>query len=215
MTCRLCRVDCPDIRSVRVFRSYLALPIVILAGQRLYRQVSAGASGMACCCRVRWFRGRFRDHGRKPFLASIGGTAVAVTLSVTVRQVRDDGTEAPVDGELAAALSGPAEQFAGLLTWAADESGFLDHGEREDVIGQEGRELQRRLLQATFDLDSAREERIAHVTSAPGRPHGRGGAAKGRGPGGRLRPVAAPPQGAPHRPRAEPVSRRCPAGPAR
>src|ERR1019366_2505787 len=137
MTCRLCRVDCPDIRSVRVFRSYLALPIVILAGQRLYRQVSAGASGMAWCCRVRWFRGRFRDHGRKPFLTSIGGTAVAVTLSVTVRQVRDDGTEAPVDGELAAALSGPAEQFAGLLTWAADESGFLDHGEREDVIGQE------------------------------------------------------------------------------
>jgi hypothetical protein len=49
---------------------------------------------------------------------------VAVTLSVTVRQVRDDGTEAPVDGELAAALSGPAGQFAGLLTWAADKSGF-------------------------------------------------------------------------------------------
>ncbi len=136
---------------------------------------------MACCCRVRWFRGCFRDHGRKPFLASIGGTAVAVTLSVTVRQVRDDGTEAPVDGELAAALSGPAEQFAGLLTWAADESGFLDHGEREDVIGQEGRELQRRLLQATFALDSAREERIAHVTSAAGIPHGSVEAGQSRG----------------------------------
>src|SRR6266700_3067981 len=181
MTCHLCRVDFPDIRSVRVFRSYLALPIVILAGQRQYRQVSGGASGMACCCRVRWFRGRFRDHGRKPFLAGIGGTAVAVTLSVTVRQVRDDGTEAPVDGELAAALSGPAEQFAGLLTWAADESGFLDHGEREDVIGQEGRELQRRLLQAAFALDSAREERIAHVTSAAGIPHGSVEAGQSRG----------------------------------
>ena len=106
---------------------------------------------------------------------------MAVTLSVTVRQVRDDGTEAPVDGELAAALSGPAEQFAGLLTWAADESGFLDHGEREDVIGQEGRELQRRLLQATFDLDSAREERIAHVTSAAGIPHGSVEAGQSRG----------------------------------
>src|ERR1700693_1657486 len=47
MTCRLCRVHCPDIRSVRVFRSYLALPIVIFAGQRLRRQVSGGASGTA------------------------------------------------------------------------------------------------------------------------------------------------------------------------
>ena len=106
---------------------------------------------------------------------------MAVTLSVTVRQVLDDGTQAPVDGELAAALSGPAEQFAGLLTWAADESGFLDHGEREDVIGQEGRELQRRLLQATFALDSAREERIAHVTSAAGIPHGSVEAGQSRG----------------------------------
>ena len=60
---------------------------------------------------------------------------MAVTLPVTVRQVRDDGSETAVDGELAAALAGPAEQFAGLLTWAAEESGFLDHGEREEVIG--------------------------------------------------------------------------------
>jgi hypothetical protein len=139
----------------------------------------------------------------------------AVTLSVTVRQVRDDGTEAPVDGELAAALSGPAEQFAGLLTWAADESGFLDHGEREDVIGQEGRELQRRLLQATFALDSGREERIPHVTSAAGdTPRQRRGRAE-PGPGERLRPRAGHPHGVPQPARAEPVSRRCPAGPAR
>jgi hypothetical protein len=50
---------------------------------------------------------------------------VAVRLSVAIRQVREDGSEAPVDGELAAALAGPADQFAGLLTWAAEESGFL------------------------------------------------------------------------------------------
>jgi hypothetical protein len=91
---------------------------------------------------------------------------------VTVRQVRDDGSEAPVDGELAAALAGPADQFAGLLAWAADESGFLDHGEREEVIGQEGREPQRRLLEATFAIDSAREERPAPVASAAGIRHG-------------------------------------------
>ena len=106
---------------------------------------------------------------------------MAVTLSVTIRQVRGDGSEAPVDGELAAALAGPAEQFAGLLTWAAGESGFLDHGEREEVIGQEGRELQRRLLEATFTLDSAREERITQVTSAAGIRHGTVETGHGRG----------------------------------
>jgi len=45
---------------------------------------------------------------------------VTVRLLVTIRQVHEDGTEVPVDGELAAALAGPAEQFAGLLSWAAD-----------------------------------------------------------------------------------------------
>ena len=37
---------------------------------------------------------------------------MTVRFSVTVRQVREDGSEAPLDGELAAALAGPAEQFA-------------------------------------------------------------------------------------------------------
>ena len=97
---------------------------------------------------------------------------MTVRFSVTVRQVREDGSEAPLDGELAAALAGPAEQFAGLAAWAADEAGYLDHGEREKVIGREGRELQRRLLQATFDVDSAREERADGVTSAAGIRHG-------------------------------------------
>ena len=106
---------------------------------------------------------------------------MAVRLPVTVRQVREDGSETPVDGELAAALAGPAEQVAGLLSWAAGEAGFLDHGEREEVTGQEGRELQRRLLEATFALDSAREERIAQVTSAAGIPHGTVEAGHGRG----------------------------------
>ena len=106
---------------------------------------------------------------------------MAVRLSVTVRQVREDGSEVPVDGDLAAALAGPAEQVTGLLSWAAGEAGFLDHGEREEVIGAEGRELQRRLLAATFALDSTREERIAHVTSAAGIPHGSVEAGQSRG----------------------------------
>ena len=39
---------------------------------------------------------------------------MTVRFSVTVREVRDDGSEAPLEGELAAALAAPAEQFAGL-----------------------------------------------------------------------------------------------------
>jgi hypothetical protein len=106
---------------------------------------------------------------------------VTARFSVAIRRVGEDGSEAPVDGELAAALADPAEQFAGLLAWAAEESGFLDHGEREEAIGAEGRELQRRLLQATLDLDAAREERIAQVTSTAGIRHGTVEAGHGRG----------------------------------
>jgi hypothetical protein len=106
---------------------------------------------------------------------------VTVRFSVTIRQVRDDGSEAPLEEELAAALAAPAEQFAGLAAWTADEAGYLDHGEREKVIGDEGRELQRRLLQATFDIDAAREERAEGVTSAAGIRHGSIEKAHGRG----------------------------------
>jgi hypothetical protein len=117
------------------------------------------------------------NHSRQ----ASGGTAVTARLSVTIRQVRDDGSEAPLDGELAAALAGPAEQFAGLAAWAAEEAGYLDHGEREKAIGEEGRELQRRLLQATFDIDAAREERAEGATSAAGIRHGTVEEGHGRG----------------------------------
>ena len=50
---------------------------------------------------------------------------------VTIRRVRDDGSEAPLEGELAASLAAPTEQFAGLAAWAAGEAAYLDHGERE------------------------------------------------------------------------------------
>jgi hypothetical protein len=106
---------------------------------------------------------------------------VAARLLVTVRKVLEDGSEAAVDGELAAALEDSAEQFSGLLTWAAQESGFLDHGEREKVISREGRELERRLLQATFRLDAALEERAPQVTSAAGVRHRTVEAGQGRG----------------------------------
>ncbi len=76
--------------------------------------------------------------------------------SVTVTQVREDGSEAPVDGELAAALVGPVEQFSSMVAWAEQDAAGLDHGEREKVIAESGRELQRRLLEATFTVDSAR-----------------------------------------------------------
>jgi hypothetical protein len=56
---------------------------------------------------------------------------VTVKFPVTVRQVRDDGSETPLDGEMAAALAAPAEQFAGLATWAVDEARHLDRGSAE------------------------------------------------------------------------------------
>ena len=86
---------------------------------------------------------------------------MAVRVSVTVTQVNEDGSESPLDGELAAALAGPAEQFSQMITWAAQEAAGADHGEREKVIGESGRELQRQLLEATLTIDGAREERVS------------------------------------------------------
>ena len=97
---------------------------------------------------------------------------MTVTVSVTMTQVFEDGSTGPVDEELAAALAGPAEQFSSMVTWTAEDAGGLDHGDREKALSESGRELQRRLLEATFAVDSAREERIEQVTSAAGIRHG-------------------------------------------
>jgi len=97
---------------------------------------------------------------------------VTVRVSVTVTQVHEDGSESPLDGDLAAALAGPAEQFSQMITWAAREAAGADHGEREKVIGEAGRELQRQLLEATLTIDGAREERVSHLMSAAGIRHG-------------------------------------------
>jgi hypothetical protein len=98
--------------------------------------------------------------------------AVTVKFTVTIRQVLEDGSEAALDEELAAALAAPAGQFAGLAAWAADEARWLDHGDREKLIEAEGRKTNRDLLQATFVIDAFREERAAEVTSAAGIRHG-------------------------------------------
>jgi hypothetical protein len=106
---------------------------------------------------------------------------MTVTVSLTVTQVREDGSGHPVDGELAAALAGPVEQFSAMLTWTARQAGSLDHGDRETAIAESGRELQRQLLEATFAIDSAREERVEQVTSAAGIRHGSVEKGHGRG----------------------------------
>jgi len=97
---------------------------------------------------------------------------MTVQVSVMVTQVREDGTEGPLEEELAAALAGPVEQFSSMLTWTARQTASLDHGEREKAIAESGRELQRQLLESTFTIDSAREERTAPLTSAAGIRHG-------------------------------------------
>ena len=86
-----------------------------------------------------------------------------------------------MDGELAAALAGPVEQFSAMLAWAAAGARRLDHGDREKAIAEPGRELQRQLLEATFAIDSAREERVEQVTSAAGIRHGSVEKGHGRG----------------------------------
>jgi hypothetical protein len=73
---------------------------------------------------------------------------------VTVTQIGEDGSTRAVGGELAAALAGPVEQFTGMLTWAAEQAGAADHGDREKVIAESGLELQRRLLESTFTIDA-------------------------------------------------------------
>ncbi|MGH3277779.1 MAG: hypothetical protein ACRDNW_01405, partial [Trebonia sp.] len=97
---------------------------------------------------------------------------MTVKFTVTIRQVLEDGREVPLEGELAAALAAPAGQFAGLAAWTADEARYLDHGDREKLIAEEGRRTQQQLLQATFELDAAREEKAPGVTSAAGIRHG-------------------------------------------
>lgn len=93
-------------------------------------------------------------------------------VSVVVTQVDPDGAHSPVDAELAAALAAPVEQFSSMIVWAAERAGAVDHAERETTIEESGRELQRRLLEATFTIDSAREQRLGQVTSAAGIRHG-------------------------------------------
>ena len=95
-----------------------------------------------------------------------------LAVSVTVTMIGEDGSQCPAGGELAAALASPAEQFASMLTWAAGDAGALDHGDRERAIAESGRELQRRLLEATFTIDAGCEERTGQVTSAAGIRHG-------------------------------------------
>jgi hypothetical protein len=95
-----------------------------------------------------------------------------LAVSVTVTMTGEDGTAVPVAGELAVALAAPAEQFSSMLTWAAGDASALDHGGRETAIAASGRELQRRLLEATFTIDAGCEERIDQVTSAAGIRHG-------------------------------------------
>jgi hypothetical protein len=97
---------------------------------------------------------------------------VALQVSVVVSQVNPDGSQGPVEQELAAALAAPVEQFSSMIAWTAEQAAGLDHAERETTIEQAGRDLQRRLLQATFTIDSAREQRIGHVDSVAGIRHG-------------------------------------------
>ncbi len=82
---------------------------------------------------------------------------MAVSVSVTVVRVNEDGGTVPLDPEAAALLAGPVEQFSSLIGGAVCDAAQVDHGDREKVIETDGRRLQQTLLEATFALDTARE----------------------------------------------------------
>ena len=61
------------------------------------------------------------------------------------------------------------EQFGQLIEALGSEQNLaLEHGDVEELIWQDGKELLRRLLQGHLDLRSAREPKRAHVTGADG-----------------------------------------------
>jgi hypothetical protein len=95
-----------------------------------------------------------------------------VAVVVTVELVDEDGSRVPVDPETAALLAGPNELYASLVGWTLEGAGALDHGEREKTLEKDSRELQRSLLETTFALDTAREQRVEHLVSEAGIRHG-------------------------------------------
>src|SRR5260370_37651899 len=94
-----------------------------------------------------------------------------LAVSVTVTMIGEDGSQCPVGGELAAALAGPAEQFASMLTWAAGDAGALDHGDRETAIAKSGRGAARRPLEGHSPPRAGWHERNRAGAPPPRVPH--------------------------------------------
>ena len=98
---------------------------------------------------------------------------MTVSVSVTVTQVDEDGSRGPGwTGSWRRRWPGRSSSSRRCSPGRRGTPAGLDHGEREKEIAESGRELQRRLLEATFAIDSAREERVGQVTSAAGIRHG-------------------------------------------
>src|ERR1017187_8558756 len=151
--------------------------MVVCAGQLRWKRVS-GARRRLCPVAGSAGSGTLSGtvEGNRPS-AGNGDPAMTATVSVTVRQVREDGTEGALEEELAAALAGPVGQFTSMLAWTGQQAAPPDHGGREDVIPDSGRQL----LESTFTIDCAQEMRIEQVTSAAGIRHGT--VEKGHDPG--------------------------------
>src|SRR5260221_12206481 len=69
-------------------------------------------------------------------------------------------------------------------------AGQMTHDQLEELVEDQGRELQRQLLQDHLDLRAAAEEQALPAEGEARRVAGRGGGARGRGPGAgpRVRP---------------------------
>ena len=166
------------------------------------------AAGMASRHRFRGFRGRFRDDRRESFLAGTWRrAAVTVRFSVTVRQVREDRSRPRWTGSWRRHSPPRGAVRRAQRPGPRTRPGTSTTGSEEKVIGQEGRELQRRLLQATFDIDSAREEQAEQGHQRRRDPARHRGRRPWPGRDQRVRAGPGHPEGIPQPPRAEPGTR--------
>ena len=75
----------------------------------------------------------------------------------------------PIDPAVLEAFAGSCERFSQTLGWlSGEEAQALEHGELEERLGSQGRELLCQLYQDSIDLRGAREERVEVVVGADG-----------------------------------------------
>src|ERR1035437_9210779 len=146
--------------------------LVICAAQQRLRRAAGAVSGRVTGCRVRRFRGRFRDRGGKTTLGRQrrpGDDGDSEGFGDPGPRRRDCGS---AGGGAGSSAGRPGRAFLLHADLGSAAGGSPGSRGPENVIAESGRELQRQLLESTFTIDCAREERTAPLISAAGIRHG-------------------------------------------